>query len=160
MSVTYIRKITARRCPVHQTLLELANDELADIGYFNKDDLLAKSRMSAMSASIRWDYLADFIKEDGGCELVPLAARFWRMTPEDRIRKPEKALAGGHGKKTAGYALVSIDNSALAVKQLKRKRGMANGVGKAFRRFADELETHDDLVASQHALELLEPVEN
>lgn len=160
MTVSYIKKITARRCPVHQTILELASDELADVGYFNKEQLLERARMSAMSSAIRWDYIADFIKEDGRCELIPLAPRFWKMSPEDRMIKPEKALAGGHGKKTAGYALVSVEHSALAIKQLARKRGLANGVGKAFRRFADELESQDELLTEDRDNQLLGPVRN
>lgn len=159
MTVSYIKKVTARRCPVHQALLELATDELADVGYFNKETLLEKSRMSAMASAVRWDYIADFIKEDGACELIPLAPRFWKMSPEDRLMKPEKALAGGHGKKTAGYALVTEEHAALAVKQLSRKRQLANGVGKAFRRFADELEQHE-LLQEDQDLQLAGPVRN
>jgi len=141
-------------------LLEMANDELADVGYFRKDALLERARMSAMSSAIRWDYIADFVKEDGKCELIPLAARFWRMSPEDRIVKPEKALAGGHGKKTAGYALVSVEHSALAVRQLKNKRSLANGVGKAFRHYADAVEAKEDVITEDSQQQLLAPVKN
>ena len=83
--------------------------------------------------------MAEFIKDEQSCELIPLAARFWNMTPVERIAHPEKALAGGHGAKTAGYALVNVDNGALAVQKLSQKRSMANGTGKAFREFADSL---------------------
>ena len=154
MTVGYIKKITARRCPVHQILLGMANDELADVGYFSKDALLEKARMSAMASAIRWDYIADFIKSDGNCELIPLAPRFWRMSPEDRMMKPEKALAGGHGKKTAGYALVSVENSALAVKVLANKKSMVNGVGEAFRNYQNAVLAKDILISDdpQHQL--------
>jgi len=139
----WLRREVARKCPVHQAVLEEALIQLAEYGYFSKTDIIKDVGMVAMSESIRWDYISEFIKEDGSCELIPLARRFWNMNPNQRIMEPEKAIAGGHGKKTAGYALVSVDGGALAIKRLEHKRGMANGVGKAFRKYADALVKRD-----------------
>lgn len=136
---TYLRKDDARKCPVHQAVIETAADELMEYGYFHKEDVIKSSGMFAVRAALRWDYISEFIKEDQDCELIPLSSSFWDMTSQERMDAPEKALAGGHGAKTCGYALVGIDNGALAVRKLYQKRNMANGTGKAFRNFADEL---------------------
>ncbi len=140
MATKYLRREVARACPVHQMVLDRAMDDLAEYGYFSKQDVVKESGMIAMVDSIRWDYLAEFIREDGRCELVPLAARFWKMKPTERLLFPERAIAGGHGKKTAGYALVTLDNGNLAIEQLERKRSVTNGVGQAFNKYRTELD--------------------
>jgi len=148
----YVRKDDARKCPVHTAVLEEANNQLAEYGYFAKSDVVKDVGMIVMTDSIRWDYLAEFIKEDGKCELIPLAQRFWKMKADERVAHPEQAIAMGHGKKTMGYALVSCAGGALAIRRLEHKRSMANGVGKAFRLFADELVKRDLLEGSVREL--------
>jgi hypothetical protein len=154
----YLRREQAKACPVHKAVLEICLDELAEYGYFAKEDVIKQSGMIAVSESLRWDYLAEFIKSDGACELIPLAPRFWKMKPQQRVLEPEKAIAGGHGKKTAGYAMVGVDGGALAVRRLEHKRNLANGVGKAFRNFADELTKRELLEKDDQTL--LESVKN
>jgi len=154
----YLRREDAKSCPAHQAVMECAADELAEYGYFSKDDVIKESGMFAVRSALRWDYIAEFIKDEQNCELIPLSPKFWNMTPDERIAHPEKALAGGHGAKTSGYALVSVDGGALAVQKLSQRRSMANGTGKAFRTFADALVQRDLLEGSDQRL--LESVQN
>lgn len=151
----YMRREAAQNCPVHQLILELCETHLADCGYFNKQEIVEEAGFPPQLGTdyLRWDYIADFIKKkvwekdaEGTVisvtvekELVPLAARFWKMKPHERVASPEQAIALGHGKKTAGYALVDVDDGALAVKRLEQRRSTTNGLGKAFRKYADEL---------------------
>jgi len=160
-SSRYLRRESARKCPAHQAILEEALDQLAEYGYFSKDDIVTAAGFPTQLSDsyLRWDYIIEFLKEDGDCELIPLAARFWKMKPNQRMLEPEKAIAGGHGKKTAGYALVSVDNGALAVKRLAHKRSLANGVGKAFRKYADAL-VKRDLLAEPETRKLANTVTN
>jgi len=154
----YLRREDAKSCPAHQAVIECGIDALAEYGYFSKEDVIKESGMFAVRSALRWDYIAEFIKDEQNCELIPLSAKFWNMKPVERIAHPEKALAGGHGAKTSGYALVSIDGGALAVQKLAQKRSMANGTGKAFREFADALVQRELLEGNDQ--KLLESVKN
>jgi hypothetical protein len=161
----FIKKSTALKCPVHLAVVDKAQDALMGNGYFNKERILERTGMIAMQESIRWDYIADFIKagiaikkdDNGeqyadltvdGCELVPLAQSFWNKKPKGdvpastaitRMKFPEKYIAMGHGKKTAGYALVDFEDGVMALRQLDHKEAMSNGTAKAFKKYADAL---------------------
>jgi hypothetical protein len=138
MGARFLRRETAKKCPIHAAVLQKARDDLAEKGYFSKADIIERLQFGAIDDSIRWDYIADFIREEDGTELIPMAERFFkRSNPVHRATSPEKFMAMGHGKKTAGYALLTVDNGVYALKTLKVKRGMSNGVGKAFLEFAE-----------------------
>ena len=73
---------------------------------------------------------------DHGIELVPLAQRFFSSTRSEREQQAAmgnlgRYIAGGHGKKTAGYANVTFEEGRLAVKRAERFKSMQNGVSKA-----------------------------
>lgn len=167
----YMRKETARACPVHSMIKDKANEMLAANGHFSKEVVLEELNLSTMEDSIRWDYIREFIEEDHGVNLVPLAARFFIgkiktksgdnvsfiSTAAERKVNPEKYIAGGHGKKTHGYALVTFEQGVMAIACLKRYRGLSNGAGKAFRAYAISLEKKN-LLEDKESKKLTEPV--
>ena len=154
----YLKRSDVKKCPTHMAVQEEATNALAEYGYFSKQEVIESAGMKVMGEHVRWDYLIDFIKLDQDCDLVPIAQRFWKMTEIERTVYPERALAVGHGKKTAGYALVSVCDGRLAVKKLTYKQAIANGTGKKFREFADALEERELLLDNDR--HLLEPIHN
>lgn len=148
----FIKKSTARRCPIHQSILEECGKSLAEKGYFNKKTVIDSLNYQAVEESVRWDYLSDFLSDPSGdhsIELVPLAQKFFSSTRAERLRDSEGVdakgnllnlgpyLAGGHGKKTAGYASVTFEGGLLALKRAQRFRGQSNGVGRAFNAYRE-----------------------
>lgn len=160
--MTYIRRETVKECPVHLAILDKAQDHLIENGYFSKEEVLEGIGMPAMADYVRWDYIIDFLKEgikvrvdSSGqkyvdetnaekYEVVPLAKSFWRKrnykkklasTPQNRRENPEQFIALGHGKKTAGYALVDFEDGIMAVRQLAHKEAIRNGAAQAFRQY-------------------------
>jgi len=150
MGTKFLRKVTARACPIHMAVMDRVQDVLLENGYFSKDEVLEQLRFMAVSDSIRWDYIREFIQDELGIELVPIVSRFFKAyvrdasgnrikTSVERRISPEKYLAQGNGKKTAGYCSVELDGGTLAIRRLGQKKSMANGVGKAYQNFANEL---------------------
>lgn len=155
----FIKKVTALRCPIHSAVLEECGKQLVDKGYFNKDQVIEKLRFTAIEDSIRWDYLAHFLAEPElghNFEVVPVAQKFFKSTKADRDRAAEEVdsrgrlgnfgqyLAGGHGKKTAGYAVVNFEGGRLALKRAQNYKSMSNGVGLAFAHFREALAKDQD----------------
>jgi len=150
MSVKFLRKVAARKCPIHQAVLDKLQDKLLTTGYFSKDEVLEDLRFSAMSESIRWDYLREFVEEDLSIELIPVVSRFFKAyvkdssgarvkTTAERVVSPEKYIAQGNGKRTAGYCSIEVDGGGLAIRRLSQKKAMTNGVGKAYMQFVEAL---------------------
>jgi len=128
MGAKYLRRDKARACPVHVPILRLCSKKLGENGFFEKDDVIGELRYEAVEDSIRWDYIAGFLREELGIELVPLASRFFKQHDRaERVVAPERFIASGHGKKTAGYAHVALDDGRLALRVLKWKTAQANG---------------------------------
>ena len=139
----------ARGCPVHSALFDRALDLLEDNGYFSKDEVTDACHFEAIADSIRWDYIKERIEETHGVNLLPVCSRFFRThvegkdggrirTADERKVSPGKYLAGGHGKKTAGYCNVTLDDGKLAIKKLMNAQGLRNGVSKAFKTYLEE----------------------
>jgi hypothetical protein len=101
---------------------------------------------------IHWDYIVRWLAEQYGAELIPLAHHFFvahPIGPKYKGRQKAlsvqiseamaggnmadakilggRALASGHGKKTAGWASVRLSNGALVVARLERKKAVAFG---------------------------------
>jgi hypothetical protein len=121
--------------------MEAAADQLCLHGVFEKDAILDQLNLKAMSDAIRWDYIRDFLQEEQGCELVPLASVYFkRHQRHDEIANPSRYIAGGHGKKTAGYAAITSNNDHLVVAKIKIRHAISNGVGEAFRNYLQAAE--------------------
>lgn len=146
MSAKFMRKETALACPVHMKIKKLAEEGLMDVGYFEKAEILKDSNLIAMADSIRWDYIREFIEigETGhDCELIPLSQRFfvWRRTaaeikedliPSNRKKAmeivPDKFLAGGNGKRTAGYLLAGETSCPnITIRKMERRQNHNSG---------------------------------
>jgi len=140
MSVKYLRREVARSCPIHSVVLDKCSDALADFGVFEKKDIIESLTFAAIEGAIRWDYISEFLAEDQGIELVPMAQRYFTRHPKaERAVAPEKFIAMGHGKKTMGYACVELEGGVFAIKRLQTKKAQSNGVGKAVSAFGDAL---------------------
>ena len=138
--MSYLRRTDAMLCPVHNAILNKCADDLELSGRFKKEDVIDLLGFKAVAASIRWDYIVEFLREQQFVEVVPMAASFWKQHKKaDRVINPEKFMASGHGKKTVGYASVELDNGIYAIKKLEHKKAMANGVGAAFRVYSEKL---------------------
>lgn len=137
----YVRREAVRACAIHQSIMDRAAEDLEHSGSFRKLDVIEALGLRVMEDSIRWDYIRDFLQEDQGCELVPVAERYFKshQKVEEQIN-PEKFIATGNGKKTAGFVSVIADNDHLTVRRLKQRQALANGVGKAFRTYAEAVQ--------------------
>jgi hypothetical protein len=170
---SFIKKITAQKCPVHQAILELCGRKLVEKGYFSKAEVLDETKMHAMAEAVRWDYITDFLRDPElghGIEILPVAQKFFSSTKAERARAAGETdsggrpvnfgqyLAGGHGKKTAGYARVSLDGGLLALKRAQNYRGLRNGVGAAFDAFREAVMKDPELLRAdvRDALEQLQ----
>lgn len=137
----FIRRETVRKCAIHQSIMEQASEDLEHTGAFDKDDILETLGLKVMEDSVRWDYIRDFIQEDQGCELVPVAASYFKRHKRDEeLTSPERFIASGHGKKTAGFVSVTLQNDHLIVHRILQRQRMANGAGTKFREYAEAVQ--------------------
>ena len=138
----FLRREAAVKCKIHTDVKEAAVQKLRLHGVFEKEEILDELRYKAVTDAIRWDYIREFIQEEQGCELVPLASTYFkRHSRAQEIANPSRFIAGGHGKKTAGYAAVEPQNAHLVVAKLKIKHAISQGVSSACRTFTDKIET-------------------
>ena len=122
----WLRKERARLCPIHQAVFKWKTRKNCTLTAISTSGKQAQQlSFEAVAEAIRWDYISEFIRDDLSEEIVPLAQAFWtgtkadkaakrKITPELRKKNPGAYLAMGHGKRTAGYALVSVDDHRLA----------------------------------------------
>lgn len=136
----YLRKDKARGCPVHMAVLDECGRQLSLHGVFEKSAVLEYLNLEAMADSVRWDYVRSFLEEEQGCEMVPLASVYFKRhkLEEERVN-PQRFIATGHGKKTAGFATVTQENDHLYISRIDTKKKMANGVGEAFETFVQKV---------------------
>lgn len=155
----FIKKVTAQRCPVHQAILEQCGKKLVEKGYFSKAEIIEETKMQAVENAIRWDYIVDFLGDpDGGhgFQVLPLAQKFFSSTRAERARAAGEVdstgrpvnfgqyLAGGHTRKTAGYARLSLDGGLFALKRAQNYKGMSNGIGKAWSAYVEKCRQEQD----------------
>ena len=138
----FIKTVTARKCAIHKMILEESGRRLVEDGYFNKAAVIDHLGLGAVEQSIRWDYIVQFISEENGdyaIELVPLAQRFFsdpkRVRDATQVTSLGRYIAGGHGKKTAGYASVTFEGGRLAVIRAQRYKSLSNGTSKALNEY-------------------------
>jgi hypothetical protein len=137
----WLRKEAAKICPVHTAIVNKAVEHLVDTGVFSKDLVVEGTGMGAVADSIRWDYVREFIIEDQGVELIPLALAFFtRHQKQEEHLRPEKFLAQGYGKKTHGFAAVTKENDHLVIKRIEQRKALSNGVADSFQKFIDKID--------------------
>ena len=137
----YLRKEAARGCPVHMAVYNAALGQLVANGVFSKADVVDSLNFVAISDSIRWDYVREFIVEDQGVELIPLAQSFFNRHPKaEETVNPAKFLAQGYGKKTCGFAAVTTENDHLVIARIKQRHAISNGVADSFQRYLEKVD--------------------
>ena len=123
----YVRREHLEGCKLHREIFVEAHVLLDKHGYFTKQEVIETTKLEGVADGIRWDYVYDSLQKVlEGLELVPVASRFFTHPHSSGDRYvPMRFIASGHGKKTAGYALVShTDEGRLLVRpweQLKPK---------------------------------------
>jgi hypothetical protein len=129
----YLRFAKCKECPQHIKVRDAAVELLTTIGSFSKEVVCESTGLSSFIDSIRWDYLVRMIEEEYSTELLPMSIELFRKkrNTDAEIHFPERYIAGGHGKRTAGYAIASVENGHFLVHLLKRKRSIAEGCVKA-----------------------------
>lgn len=129
----FIRREAVRVCPIHMMIRGHVEMLLEKFGTFEKDGVIEDLKLKTVADSIRWDYIREFIQEDQGCELVPLAASYFKQHKRQaEFLNTSRFIAFGHGKKTAGYASCRPENDHLVIQHLKIRQKLKNGVAKAF----------------------------
>lgn len=166
----WLRMTQAQKSPVYIAIKDTMTDRLSVAGYFEKTEVLEATGFATVADSIRWDYLRQMIENEHHTELIPLSAQFFQKTllidgkrrhlggtrrREYELLFPEKFVASGHGKRTAGFAIASQENGHFLVRVLYRKQGQARGMVKSANRTAQIASTvHLDNLSK---LELIEP---
>lgn len=156
----YMHRSRTKVCPIHISVQKKSTDYLEKLGVFSKSQVLNDLGLSVIANSIYWDHIREFIETDENCELVPLAASYFKRHGKEReIVNPSAYLASGHGKKTEGYCSVSSIHGHLAVQHLKHRTAISNGVGKAVIALAHELELKQISMVNQEQVALAPPNE-
>jgi len=136
----FLRFEAAKGSPVYQTIIADAVDRLMHVGGFSKDEVLDATGYNVFDDnSIRWDYVKRIIEEDHDTDLIPMASVYFKVNQrngrKDRrhgaafppTQFPERYIATGNGKKTAGYVIASDVNGHFVVQRLKITRGHIQG---------------------------------
>ena len=139
---SYYKRKTIRACKVHNALMEMAIDALESTGVFNKEAILQKSGYQVMADSIRWDYIRGFIETEQNCELIPLAATYFKHKDANKdVTNAKKYITHGWGKRTHGFASVVEQDKKLLVKRTKQRKVILNGEAETSITFANTLKS-------------------
>ena len=95
----FVRRETVRKCAIHQTIMERASEDLEHSGAFNKEEILETLGLIVMADSVRWDYIREFLQEDQGCELVPVAASYFKRHKRDEELICRSCYGTPHGSR-------------------------------------------------------------
>jgi len=102
-------------CPIHDAIIDLADQHLTLKGSFEKCDILEKLNFKGIGDGINWCHIRDELSKRHNTMLIPVAQRFFSRRPgASRVDSPEKFVATGYGKKTAGFALVTEETKHIA----------------------------------------------
>jgi|SRR5215207_943646 len=130
----FIKYATATKCRIHLEIVHAAVDQLAHQGFFSKEEVLRVTGYDLFEDAIHWDHVRRMIEEQHKTDLMPLAQAFFNRKRKDPspIDEPGRYLAGGTGKKTAGFAMVSEDNGPLVRWSLEHAKQCIRGKSKAY----------------------------
>jgi len=146
----YLRRDVAEASKIYQDIKNRAIGHLKKTGAFRKDHVVDELDLIPFADSIRWDYVRDMIRgEAEGLDVIPMADSYFRSrvkvddamvrnTSELQQSLPERFIAMGHGKKTAGYALVEPRNGHFIVVVARNKFARATGVKASAERFTSK----------------------
>ena len=124
------RRAKLEKCGVHQKVCDHCHKLLIEQHEVEYEDVLDDLGWGGLPFSaIEWGYVRDKLEEDFD-ELIPLSA--WRFVHNAThcTQAPEKALAGGNGKTTAGLLLPDSSNPlhrALAARWYQQRSMVTDG---------------------------------
>jgi len=177
MSTRYLHRSVAEKCPVHTAIKNLCIERIVKDSFFNKEEVVKAARFAAVSESIRWDYVRSFIEEDEGVALIPITSRFFKWKPTKSelnehgtivdgrlklpkndavIKIPEKFIAGGNGRRTAGYMKADSVHPTITLAKMHNRRGVRNGVSEAFDNYLIAVKNRVALEGGENAMDTLE----
>jgi hypothetical protein len=125
----FIKYTTATKCHVHLAIADAAVKLLSKDGFFSKEEVLRVTGYALFEESVYWDHIRRMIEEQHKTDLMPLAQAFFNRKRKDPtpIENPGRYMAGGTGKKTAGFAIVSEDNGSFVRWSLEHARRCVEG---------------------------------
>ena len=135
----WLRYETAKDDPLYKTIVRSAENILEALGAFSKEEALKQAGFAILDDSVfRWDYIKRMIEDKNDTELIPLASQFFSAKRDKRHSTsyppdqfPERYLAHGYGKKTAGFCTAEQRNGHFFLTQLKIKHEQVKGRAKA-----------------------------
>jgi len=145
----YLRRSVAEKSKIYQDIKLKAMEYLNSTGSFRKAKVITDLRLEVFEDSIRWDYVRDMIQAESAeddVDLIPMAEAYFKTrivvgkqmeknTPELRLRIPERFIAAGHGKKTAGYVRAIAGNGHFIEVVARNKYAQARGTRASAERF-------------------------
>jgi hypothetical protein len=140
--------------PLYQALYKESLKRLKDLGVAGKeevfDTVLAKENWHALSKILwpdtRWDYIREWLEKALHCKLIPVSNAFFSEqarhdSPIDL--KPEKHIAHGYGKATAGWITPErAEYAPVVVSSLKHRQSLVHGQNHALNEAAHD--AHDN----------------
>jgi hypothetical protein len=116
----------------YQAIADYAGERLEAIGHFSKEDVLDNTGYGLFSETINWDFVRRMLEEKFNTRLIALAPCFFKRHKKDEeLNNPARFLAGGTGRRAAGYAHLSTENGHFVIVALHRQRGIINGLTKS-----------------------------
>ena len=124
-----------KECEIHMKLKREAEEWLDAFGFFEVEEVIEKTGFKLVSPAVRWDYIVRWIEEGQPYFLIPVAASFFPKTRKEKAFKreneptavPEKYIATGYGKRTAGYVAGNRDNEHFVRYQIKTNANRGKG---------------------------------
>jgi len=118
-----------KTCPHHIKIKDECEQWLSSFGHFEKEEVIEQTGSKYIASAIRWDYIVHWIEEDKKYFLIPVAGsyfpkkrseiKFKRENDEHKV--PEKYIATGHGKRTAGFVAGNTENGHFVRYVIKTK---------------------------------------
>jgi hypothetical protein len=131
--MSYLLYEKAKASAAYIALVATAVNSLTTKGSFSRVEVMAANPQYAVfEDAVNWKYVVRMIEEQEKVTLIPLAASYFKRHARiDEKSFPERFAAVGYGKKTAGYALATLQYGHFVVYLLEHKRKRADGVAKA-----------------------------
>jgi hypothetical protein len=144
----YLRFERAMKNRLYVELIDKAKESLSTVGWFRNTDLLERAGYGVeLEDSVRWDYVARQIETELNVELIPLALKWFKLRPKQRTLAfdfenvpgamaderielrtiANSYIAGGNGRRAAGYASVDKGNKGLVIRKLELRGKMIQG---------------------------------
>jgi hypothetical protein len=132
-----LRFATAQKSPIYTALAKAAIARLTEFNRCSKEQMLKDANLGVLDAdvAIHWEHVTHMVEAQMGVELMPMAASFFaKHKKEEEVQKPQRYMAQGAGKRTAGWAIVTEENGHFVVRKIAYKRNQTAGAAEATNR--------------------------